>query len=357
MQNFNDVFNHFGSKRAPFLHQHFDVVQKTRPYDGLRVAHNVPVVPNTLMKIACLVAGGAEVVVTNPSFMTAHPTALQVLANEGVRFEADPTKLAGEQFDVVLDTNAELAELITPKLGVIELTRSGTKRYQGTDVAYPVISIDDSGLKQIETCLGTGDGIVRALNTFAQAVFDEAKTIVVLGYGKVGRGVVRALEKTDKKLIVVDVSPEQHAKALADGYDAINGQNKAALTQALQAADLVVTATGVHNTLNASVADLATLGNALLVNAGVDHEIAPDLIGNAMHDGMPVNFMLDEPTRTEYIDPILYAHTAAIAHLQQGTLECGLQPLNNTFDHECLSQWAQRHPNLAKDAQALFNQA
>ena len=356
MLNFNDVFNHYGPERAPFLHQYYSAVQKTRPYTGLRVAHNVPVVPNTLMKIACLVAGGAEVVVTNPSFMTAHPTALQVLHNEGVRFEADHNKLADEPFDVVLDTNAELATLITPSLGTIELTRSGTKRYHDTDVPYPVISIDDSGLKQIETCLGTGDGIVRALNKFAKQAFDTAQTIMVLGYGKVGRGITRALARTGKKIIVVDVSPEQHAKALADGYTAISGHNETTLAKAMYAADIVVTATGVHNTLNASAVDLAALGSALLVNAGVDHEIAPELMDNAIHNGMPVNFMLDEPTRTEYIDPILYAHTVAIEHLQHGKLECGLQPLNNAFDHECLSQWTQYHPNLAKEAQTLFNQ-
>ena len=57
-----------------------------RPFTGIRVLHHVPVVPNTLLKIACLIEAGAEVTVTNPSFLSANSKAVASLRAAGVRY-------------------------------------------------------------------------------------------------------------------------------------------------------------------------------------------------------------------------------------------------------------------------------
>ncbi len=67
-------FAHYPQTDAPFMHRQFSEWGETRPLAGLRIVHHVPVVTNTLLKIACLAAAGAEVTVTNPhSFCAAHP--------------------------------------------------------------------------------------------------------------------------------------------------------------------------------------------------------------------------------------------------------------------------------------------
>ncbi len=57
-----------------------------RPFTGIRVLHHVPVVPNTLLKIACLIEAGAEVTVTNPSFLSANSQAVASLRAASVRY-------------------------------------------------------------------------------------------------------------------------------------------------------------------------------------------------------------------------------------------------------------------------------
>ena len=73
-------FHDYPQSNAPFMHQQLAEWTATRPLAGLRVLHHVPVVPNTLLKIACLIEAGADVTVTNPSsFCKANPTAVASL--------------------------------------------------------------------------------------------------------------------------------------------------------------------------------------------------------------------------------------------------------------------------------------
>lgn len=45
-------FNHYPVKDAPFMHHQLLDWSHERPFAGIRVLHHVPVVPNTVLKIA-----------------------------------------------------------------------------------------------------------------------------------------------------------------------------------------------------------------------------------------------------------------------------------------------------------------
>ena len=63
-------------------------------------------------------------------------------------------------YDVVLDCAGALSHV--PSLcGYVELTRSGAQHYVGC--TQPVWMVDAGKIKQIETCLGTGESFFRAL--------------------------------------------------------------------------------------------------------------------------------------------------------------------------------------------------
>lgn len=62
----NQYFDLYPTQIAPFLHEQRQIWAKTKPLNGLTVLNHVPVVPNSLLKIANLIEAGAKVVVTNP---------------------------------------------------------------------------------------------------------------------------------------------------------------------------------------------------------------------------------------------------------------------------------------------------
>src|SRR5438046_1085048 len=82
-------FHRYPKDKAPFLHKQYTEWKQSRPLSGLNVLHHVPLVPNTLLKIACLVSAGAKVVVTNPSFMSAHPEVIHALHEANIPYVED----------------------------------------------------------------------------------------------------------------------------------------------------------------------------------------------------------------------------------------------------------------------------
>lgn len=61
-----DYFKVYPEKDAPFMHQQLLDWERLQPLKGLKIVHHVPVVENTLLKIACLVKAGANVTITHP---------------------------------------------------------------------------------------------------------------------------------------------------------------------------------------------------------------------------------------------------------------------------------------------------
>lgn len=158
-------FQIYSQNEAPFMHQQLTEWSVTRPLAGLRILHHVPVVVNTLLKIACLIEAGADVTVTNPSdFCHAHPRAVSALKEANVRYVETPLSLVGDKFDLYYDCGAQLYQFLgAPKIGAIELTGSGDDFYRHQDLDFPVISIDRTLTKQLETVFGCAESSHMAL--------------------------------------------------------------------------------------------------------------------------------------------------------------------------------------------------
>lgn len=186
------VFNQYPQTAAPFMHQQLAEWKKSRPLEGLKVLHHVPVVTNTLLKIACIFAAGAEITVTNPStFCQADPEAIDCLNQANIPYIENPETLSGKQFDLYFDCGAQLYQCLgKPKIGAIELTGSGDQFYRQQTLDVPVISIDRSLTKQLETVFGCAESCHQALAKLAR-INPSSISWLIFGFGKIGRGLRR----------------------------------------------------------------------------------------------------------------------------------------------------------------------
>jgi adenosylhomocysteinase len=309
---------------------------RDRPYAGLRILHNVPLTLETVCKIGVLALGGAKLVVTSPSFMEPDPLAVEALLSAGIEFRAEYR--FAEEFDVVLDCGGELQPLVTPRLGTCELTGTGTHRYRAAAPDYPVIAVDESAVKDLESLLGTGRAFVHAFRTLVPQPIDDMP-FLVFGYGKVGRGIVRALSPHTKQIAVVDVDHGAVATARSAGCAATHAADRGRVEAWAQRSFAVVTATGVPGVVSAGY-DARAFRGAHLANMGGEDEFgaafAPQ---DVLHDKRPVNFAVSDPNAMRYLDPVFHAHNLGVDLLSCARLRPGVQPFPHFLADEIVDAW------------------
>lgn len=304
---------------------------QVRPFDGLRVLAATPVFRNTLLQYRALLAGGADLVVgvagsdvgdgpSSGAEMPCDPGIVEVLRGNGIPViglqEALALETAGRGFDLVLDCAGQFSAC-HPRFGFVELTRSGVQFYENCE--HPVYVADSGIVKRIETCLGTGEGYVRAL---AQLGYDycldsgadgAGKKFVVFGSGKVGQGIVLQLLRSGANVqVVTDCSRGSNAFLDANGVPVTDCNDLDAVAALVRDADFVVTATGVKGALDRPQIVKALLAShAVLANMGVEDEYGPGIPATrVLAEKKPLNFILEEPTHLKYIDASLALHAA-----------------------------------------------
>lgn len=351
MNCFADVFRHYTPDVAPFMHKMLADYQATQPYKGFKIVHNVPLTQTTLMKIACLNAAGAELVVTNPSFMNEDRDAIQVLANEQVPYV--PLELVKGEFDFLLDCGAELVENCYAYKGIVELTRTGAMRYQQhKEFHVPIVSVDDTRLKCLETCLGTGEGVYRAITQIADTDLTD-KNVLIFGFGKVGIGIAHYFSKITPNIIVAEADSKRLKLIEQRGYQSLDARDSQAVEQAAEKSDLIVTATGLKDIISNHYHPLAFKGK-LLANAGAEDEFGFAFeTSEVLADKKPVNFILKEPTLMEFLDPIFYAHNIAIDDALNNK-QTGFRALNKKTDEAIVADWAEQHGWTMEKLNSIF---
>lgn len=313
----NYLLSHYQEQEWPTLLQQAEEWSSTRPLEGLRILDATPIFRNTLAKYMALMAAGAEL------WIPAHPPIcnrdMVALARQhGIRTASK----FNTEFDIILDCAGQYNRL-HPTLGFAELTRSGIPRLER--VAHPVIVVDAGRIKRIETILGTGDGFFRALEQLGHRDF-AGKSLLVIGYGKVGRGVVLQAQQRGMRTTVADL--RDVSDELPTGVHAIGMDNAEALTAAITHSWCTVTCTGRINALRRRIhtADVHN-SSTLLVNLGVEDEFGADIMPErVLNRKQPLNFILDEPTAMRYIETTMALHNACALELLTTDLPHTLMP-------------------------------
>ncbi|MBC7998388.1 MAG: hypothetical protein IAF58_10615 [Leptolyngbya sp.] len=239
----------------PLMEKLSDYLQKTGSLNGVKVGWHCHLTQLTLLTAEALVAGGAQLFLSECNPATSDIDAIKSIEKLGAKVftgEDSPEKVLAFSPQLLTDTGFVLTEkfLAMPEsrrpksvLAGSEITTSGIEKVrrltaEGKTLPLPVVNINAGLLKaRIENFHGVGDGVVDLLRKITGRSL-SGLNMVVLGYGPVGAGVAFHLRKEGGIVNVVDTDPVRRLIAQFDGFS-VND-----CLESLKSANIVVTATG-----------------------------------------------------------------------------------------------------------------
>lgn len=363
------------------LHQLEKDWAQRQPLRDKRVLINVHLTRITLALVTALLRSGAHVEVTVSPELVTHQNALQAVLAARIPFlPVIPAEKKRGYYDIVYDCGAGMKDII-PNVGMVELTHTPPSIYR--TLSFPVISVDQSKTKAIETGLGTGDSFVRVMHDLArQAIATLAlnwssglnqslphqrwyltmllsllhihplfsrNRFMIFGFGKVGKGIASALESAGtpkKNIMVIDVSLEAYMDAMKQGYSGLFLNSRIVgsvekIKKVLPQMWVVVTATGVEGTLSHYFSQSDFNPATWLVNMSTGDDFGVRFTEDRiLNRKKPANFMLDYPTEVMYLDAIFTLFLKAGEELLiNPTLKPGLNPIAAAVDQAVLADW------------------
>ncbi|TDW69249.1 adenosylhomocysteinase [Curtobacterium sp. PhB25] len=266
---------------------------------GTRIGVAMFLEPKTAVLSLLLRDAGAEVVVYAHADETDDAVAASLRA-AGLTVHASSTASLPEQKALalaMLDTrphillddgshvirlaHQERPDLLPTMLGAAEETTSGLRplRVMASrgELGIPVVAVNDARTKTFfDNRYGTGQSTVFAMLDLVDGLPSgthraiSGGAAVVAGFGHVGEGVALVLSALGFRVTVAETDPVRALQALFAGHTV------APLAEAVQDADLVVSATGVADTIDLRVLRSCADGAVVAVAGGVDHEVALD---------------------------------------------------------------------------------
>ncbi|HEW63466.1 adenosylhomocysteinase [Fervidicoccus fontis] len=255
-----------------------------KPLRGAKIAACLHVTKETGVLVRTLKAWGAEVYLAASNPLSTQDDIAAALATEGVCVFAKKGESEKEYFwaiekvasihpDIVIDDGADLHSLLHEKhpemlnkiKGGAEETTTGVVRLRALEkekkLGYPVFAVNDAMTKQMfDNRYGTGqstiDGLLRATN-----ILISGKTIVVAGYGWVGRGIAARARGMGAEVIITEVDPVKALEAVMDGYRVMK------IEEAAKIGDVFITATGDKDVITWKHMEKMKDG-AILANSG-----------------------------------------------------------------------------------------
>jgi adenosylhomocysteinase len=259
-------------KDMPGLMSIREKFSKTKPLKGARIAGSLHMTMQTAVLIETLTALGAEVRWASCNIFSTQDTAAAAIAKAGIPVFAwkgeteeeywwctDQTlKFAGGKGpNMILDDGGDLTgwvhnkypEMLKDIVGITEETTTGVHHlYQMMKegkLRVPAINVNDSVTKsKFDNLYGCreslADGIKRATD-----IMIAGKTVVVAGYGDVGKGSARSMRGMGARVLVTEIDPINALQAAMEGYEVTT------MEEALKEGHIFVTTTGCCDIITA----------------------------------------------------------------------------------------------------------
>ena len=300
------LYSRYDKNEFPALLEQINLWREEKPLDGIKILDATPVFFNTGLKYLALLSAGADLTICAHPDLPSDPEAAAFFRSCGIPVISSETD---DAFDCVCDC-AGMNKTTASKYGVVELTGSGAHAYRNWN--HPVFLADGGRVKVLETGLGTGNGLLRALNRLGFSDI-SGREILIFGGGKVGSGVALALDGAGAHCTIVDRLDCIRCKSTK--VSRISIDNTGEIKKHISKCDGIVTATGIKNAVSEYADDMLASG-ALLMNIGVEDEYGKGIPDErVLNRKMPLNFTLEEPTLLCYIDPTMALSNYGIIEL------------------------------------------
>ena len=238
----------------------------SKPLAGARIAGCLHMTIQTAVLIETLVHLGADVTWSSCNIFSTQDHAAAAIAAAGIPVFAwkgmneeefdwciEQTLFFGDNskpLNMILDDGGDLTNMVLdryPELvagirGLSEETTTGVhrlyERMENGTLTMPAINVNDSVTKsKFDNKYGCKESLVDAIRR-ATDVMMAGKVAVVGGYGDVGKGSAASLRGAGARVIVTEIDPICALQAAMDGFEVKK------MVDAVQEADIIVTATG-----------------------------------------------------------------------------------------------------------------
>ncbi|MEK7863578.1 MAG: adenosylhomocysteinase, partial [Chloroflexota bacterium] len=257
---------------------------KERPFAGLRIAACLHVTTETANLALALKDGGALVALCASNPLSTQDDAAAAIVQAGISvfarkgedrdtyyrhinaiLETKPQITMDDGADVVTLLHTERKELLAQVKGGTEETTTGVIRLRAMAaegvLAYPIVAVNEAQPKHMfDNQYGTGQSTVDALLRSTNILL-AGKTVVVCGYGWVGRGVAHRFRGMGAIVVISEIDPLRGLEAAMDGYQVMP------IADAARVGDIFITATGNVNVLSGKHFPTMKDG-AILANSG-----------------------------------------------------------------------------------------
>jgi len=277
------------AQHAPVLNAIFEERLSDGSLDGRKIAMTIHLEAKTAYLAILLSEAGADVTVSGSNPLSTQDDVCAALAEQGVRVFAthDPSEEDFEGFllrtietgpEIVIDDGAELVsriilhrpDLLEGVMGASEETTTGILKLKAMDaekaLTFPVLAANDARMKHLfDNRYGTGHSSIVSLLSNTN-LFLSGKTVVVMGFGWVGRGLAKYAKGMGARVVICEPEPVKLLEAYAEGYEAMNS------LAAAEIGEIFITGTGNLKVLRSE--HFARMKDGvLLANAGhYDHE-------------------------------------------------------------------------------------
>ena len=274
----------WASMHMQILTRTVEKLEQDKPLKGIRLGLCLHITKETSVLAIGAKRLGAEVYLTAANPLSTQDDIAAFLLEQGIEvyawrgesneeyFECIRSVLRAEP-DIITDDGSDMHATLHKEdefkslkpIGGTEETTTGVIRLKALAkdnlLRYPVIAVNNAYTKHLfDNRYGTGqstmDGILRATSLLI-----AGKTIVVCGYGWVGRGIAARARGLNADVIVTEVDPVKALEAHMDGFRVMP------LDEAVREGDIFITATGQTGVIRREHIENMKDG-AILANAG-----------------------------------------------------------------------------------------
>lgn len=177
-----------------------------------------------------------------------------LFVTQGVKVEKNPSllekKYDNKELQIVMDRLAESlkkdpkrwTKVASNLRGVSEETTTGVKRlYQmasSGELQFAAINVNDSVTKsKFDNLYGCRESVIDGIKR-ATDVMIAGKTVVVCGYGDVGKGCAQSMRAFGARVLITEIDPICALQAVMEGYQVVT------MEDAVSISDIFITATG-----------------------------------------------------------------------------------------------------------------